>query len=79
MHGVGTDLGDRAQVLHASTTPSAVAVTCLVEARRQVLADEVGADRQLAMAAVDEHGELHGAPAARSRRGRRGRPAPSGR
>ena len=31
----------------------------LVARRRQVLADVVGADRQLAVAAVGEHGELH--------------------
>ena len=30
------------------------------ERGRQVLADVVGADRQLAVAAVDEHRELHG-------------------
>ena len=32
----------------------------LVPRRRQVLADEVGPDRQLAVAAVDEHRQLHG-------------------
>ena len=32
----------------------------LGERGREVLADEVGADRQLAVAAVDQHGELHG-------------------
>ena len=31
----------------------------LGDRRRQVLAHEVGADRQLAMAAVDQHGEAH--------------------
>ena len=34
---------------------------------REVLADEVGADRQLAVAAVDEHGELHRLRAGRRR------------
>ena len=36
----------------------------LAQRRRQVLADVVGADRQLAVAAVDEDGELDGAGAA---------------
>ena len=48
---------------HVITTPSGVAVT-LSSARRQVLSDVVGSDRQLAVAAVDEDGELD----------RRGRP-----
>src|SRR5262245_35863484 len=33
-------------------------VYALVARGRKVLADEVGTDRQLAMAAVDDHGEL---------------------
>ena len=43
--------------------------------RRQVLAHEVGPDRQLAVPAVDEHRESHGARPAEvvaARRGRRG-------
>ena len=38
---------------------------------REVLADVVGADRKLAVAAVDQHGELDRARAGRSRRARR--------
>ena len=76
VHGVDADLGDRAQVLHRSSYSVVRRSDFLIEARRQVLADVVGADRQLAMATVDEHGELHGTAAGRSRRGHRGRPAP---
>ena len=43
------------------------------ERGREVLADVVGADRQLAVAAVDEHGELDGARAGRGRPARRAR------
>ena len=39
-------------------------VDALLARRRQVLADVVGADRQLAVAAVGEHGELHARRAA---------------
>ena len=45
----------------------------------QVLADVVGADRQLAVAAVDQDRELHRARAGRGRRARRGRPGRCGR
>ena len=48
---------DAVDVLEADPDP-------LGERGREVLADEVGADRQLAVAAVDQHGELH-APAGR--------------
>ena len=47
-----------------SSTPSTSASRTLhplVARGRQVLADVVGADRQLAVAAVDQHGEPHGA------------------
>ena len=47
----------------------------VVAARRHVLAHEVGADRQLAMAAVDEHRELDRCAAARSPSAR---PSPRG-
>ena len=46
---------------------------------RQVLADVVGADRQLAVAPVDQHGQPDGARAARGRRARRARPGWCGR
>ena len=42
------------------TTSSGPTRTSSSQRRRQVLADEVGPDRQLAVAAVDEHRELHG-------------------
>ena len=73
-HAVDADLADRAQVLHDApprhegcsgaptiSTPSGQTRTSSLRLVGQVLADEVGADRQLAVAAVDEHGELHGA------------------
>ena len=50
---------DVEQVLHVITTPSALTIDVLVAARRQVLADVVGADRQLAVATVDHHRQLH--------------------
>ena len=46
------DLVDAVQLLDPHVDP-------LLARGRQVLADVVGADRQLAVAAVDEHGELH--------------------
>ena len=48
-------------------------VDALVARGRQVLADVVGADRQLAVAAVGQHGELHarGAPVVEQRLDRR--------
>ena len=57
---VAGEVGDRQEVLHAITTPSGLTRTSSSPARRQVLADVVGPDRQLAMAAVDDDGELHG-------------------
>ncbi len=45
---------------------------------RQVLAHEVGADRQLAVAAVDEHGEAHGPGPAEIAAARRARPGSCG-
>ena len=48
-------------------------VDALGDGARQVLADEVGADRQLAVPAVDQHGQAHGARAGRGRSARRGR------
>ena len=74
-HAVGADLADRAQVLHDAPSRFAGAASrsaddlhavgthphVLGATGREVLADEVGADRQLPVAAVDEHGELHGA------------------
>ena len=80
---VGAEVVDRQQrscrcVAAASRDhhPVGVGGDLLVGARRQVLADEVGTDRQLAVAAVDEHGELHRsrpAVVATRRRARRGR------
>ena len=70
---------DRKQVLHATTSavwgseivtwsiPSLSSSRTLTRSRAgrgQVLADVVGPDRQLAVAAVAEHGELHAARAA---------------
>src|ERR687888_208840 len=43
----------------ASSKLDDVRVDALLARGREVLADVVGADRQLAVAAVDEHGELH--------------------
>ena len=66
----GVEVGDREQVPHAlrsSRTPSTPVdlleqhQDLLVAGGRDVLADVVGADRQLPVAAVDEHGQLHGA------------------
>ena len=42
------------------STPARADVDHLVAAGREVLADVVGPDRQLPVAAVDHHGELHG-------------------
>ena len=53
--------------------------TRLGERGGQVLADVVGADRQLAVAAVDQHRELDRARAGRGRRARRARPGSCGR
>ena len=51
----------------------------LAARRRQVLADVVGPDRQLAVAAVGEHGELHAVGAPDTRRARRSRRESCGR
>ena len=66
------DVLDREQVLHAATSSSwpmvdlvdavdllDADVDALAARGREVLADVVGADRQLAVAAVGEHRELH--------------------
>ena len=45
----------------SSSTPVRWTRTRCDQRGREVLADEVGADRQLAVAAVDQHGELDGA------------------
>ena len=55
-------------------TPRAGPARARCGALGQVLADVVGADRQLAVPAVDEHGEPHRARAGRGRSARRGRP-----
>ena len=44
----------------AITTPVGADLHVLVAGGRQVLADVVGADRQLPMTAIDDDGELHG-------------------
>ena len=78
---VGGEVVDGEQVLHEMRhlvacrrpRPSRT-LTRLGERARQVLADVVGPDRQLAVAAVDEHGEAYGRRAGRGRSGRRARP-----
>ena len=71
-------LGDAA----TSSVPSISAsrtFTCCVREVGHVLADEVGADRQLAVPAVDQHGQLHGArPAEVAQRVERGAHRPAG-
>ena len=59
MHLFGGQVLDGEQVLHRMVTPAAVAETCLVAAGRQVLADEVRPDGQLAVPAIDHHRQLH--------------------
>ena len=58
------EVGDGEEVLHPFTTsprstPSGLTFTISSRRVGQVLADVVGPDRQLAVAAVDHHGELH--------------------
>ena len=65
-----------------SSTPSISSrrtLTRSLAGGRQVLADVIGADRQLAVAAVAEHGELDALRAGRSRRARRSRRGRCGR
>ena len=69
--GRDRDLVDAVELAHAH-------VDVLGARGRQVLADVVGADRQLAVAAVGEHGELHalGAAVVEQRLDRRAHGAP---
>ena len=69
LDAVAPEVVDRQQVLHARLHFDHLAEVDAVVVRRrptssrrvgQVLADVVGADRQLAVAAVDHHRELHG-------------------
>ena len=84
---VAREVGDAEQILlhswiSTSSRPSiSVSRTCTlcVARRRQVLADVVGLDRQLAVAAVDQHDQLNRLAAGRSRSARRAPRASSGR
>ena len=71
-----------ASAIATSSTPSSsrdADVDALAARGRQVLADVVGADRQLAVAAVGEHGELDALAGGRSRTAPRSRRARCGR
>src|SRR6478609_8802049 len=59
----GVTPGDAHDVL-AAVVAGQAHLDLLAVAGREVLADVVGPDRQLAVAAVDEHGQPHGAGAA---------------
>ena len=76
---IATEVGRPEQHRVAAVVLGQLDVDGLGQRGRQVLADVVGPDRQLAVAAVDQHGELHGARAGRGRTARRARRGSCGR